>query len=186
MARYRWPREWRRVRPQITPRAFGSLMGLRSPAKYGRTMRPSDPGGTPEASSESSEKGLPSAIFLTHSVSAPDVAMPPARTLVPENGPAVLQRFDDGRGSPTISMVRAVVPYMTIRSPGSRTPTLAASDQASTVPVTTGMPSGSPVASAASRVTSPATSAGQRSSGSSRPGATSSAHSSIQRSCLWS
>ena len=159
-------------------------MGLRSPAKYGSTRSPSDPGGTLEASSDSSANDRPSDSFLTHSVSAPEVAMPPASTSVPERGPAVLQRFGEGRGSSTISMVSAVVPYMTIRSPGSRTPMLAASDQASTVPVTTGMPAGRPVASAASSVISPATSAGQRRSGSSSPGATSSDHSPIQRRSL--
>src|SRR5919107_3195273 len=98
-----WPLVWRMVRPQITPRALGSLMGLRSPAKYGSTRSPSDPGSTFDASSDSSANDLPSASFLTHSVSAPEVAMPPARTSVSERGPAVLQGFGEGRGSSPIS-----------------------------------------------------------------------------------
>src|SRR5215212_10679439 len=133
-------------------------------------MSPSEPGGTLEASCVSSAKDRLSDSFLTHSVSAPDVAMPPARTSVSERGPAVLQRFGDGSGLPTISMVSAVVPYMTIRSPGSRTPMLAASDQASTVPVATGIPAGSPVVSAASCVISPAISAASAGPGAPDPG----------------
>jgi hypothetical protein len=46
-----------------------------------------------------------------------------------------------------------VLPYMSMSSPGSRTPTLSASAQASTVPATTGVPAGNPVASAAAAVT---------------------------------
>jgi hypothetical protein len=73
-----------------------------------------------------------------------------------------------------------VVPYMTIVSPTAPTPTLAASAQASIVPAITGMPSGSPVSRAARPCTVPATSPGQSSRGSARPGATSSDHSCAQ------
>lgn len=60
-----------------------------------------------------------------------------------------------------------VVPYISITSPGARTPTLSASAQASMVPTATGVPVARPVCAAAAAVTVPATSAGQRSSGSS-------------------
>ena len=51
-----------------------------------------------------------------------------------------------------------VVPYIIIASPGSRTPALAASLQASIVPIASGLPTGMSVASAPSAVTNPATS----------------------------
>ena len=40
-----WPRPWPSVRPASTPRASGSQIGERSPARYGRKTRPSAPGG---------------------------------------------------------------------------------------------------------------------------------------------
>ena len=54
---------------------------------------------------------------------------------------------------------------MSMRSPVLRTPALNASAQASTVPVHTGVPSGSKVAVAACAVTRPTTSLGQASRG---------------------
>lgn len=73
-----------------------------------------------------------------------------------------------------------MVPYISMMSPGSRTPTPAASAQASMVPVVTGRPTGRPVAAAASGVMRPTTSVGQANSGSRRPGATDSAQSMAQ------
>ena len=58
------------------------------------------------------------------------------------------------------SRKNVVLPYITIRSPGSATPTLSASDWTSSVPIATGIPAGSPVSAAAPRVTSPTWSAG--------------------------
>ena len=49
----RWPRPWPRVRPASTPRASGSQIGERSPARYGRKTRPSAPGGVAAASASS-------------------------------------------------------------------------------------------------------------------------------------
>jgi hypothetical protein len=54
-----------------------------------------------------------------------------------------------------------VDPYISIWSPGCRTPTENASEYASTVPATTGVPARTPVASAASGRTVPTTSLGQ-------------------------
>ena len=50
MARARWPRPCASVRPAKTPRAVGSQIGERSPARYGRKTRPSAPGGVAAAS----------------------------------------------------------------------------------------------------------------------------------------
>ena len=60
--------------------------------------------------------------------------MPAARLYVLRNMPAVLQRPGWGFGLATTSTMNIVVPYMSIRSPGWSTPTLAASAQASIVP----------------------------------------------------
>ena len=73
-----------------------------------------------------------------------------------------------------------VDPYMIMTWPGSFTPTLIASENASSVPTATGMPSGRPVAFAPAAVMCPATSLEYISRGSGRPGATSSHHSGIQ------
>jgi hypothetical protein len=64
-----------------------------------------------------------------------------------------------------------VVPYISIRSPTLWASTLIASDQASIVPVMTGVPTASPVRAAASWWTVPATSVAQRSGGISSSGA---------------
>ena len=70
-----------------------------------------------------------------------------------------------------------MVPYMSMVSPGRRTPTLSASAHASIVPAMTGVPAGMPVSTDAAGVTVPTGSAAQRSSGSSRPGAIAAAQS---------
>ena len=72
------------------------------------------------------------------------------------------------------------MPYMIIRSPGAPTPTLIASAAASIVPTITGVPSASPVADAASRVTVPAMSVVQPISGSHSAGPTPSSRSFAQ------
>ena len=56
-------------------------------------------------------------------------------------------------------------PYMIIRSPGSRTPTLNASAKASIVPATTGVPAARPVVCAACWWTLPMTSPGHANRG---------------------
>ena len=53
IARATWPRPCPRVRPARTPRASGSQIGDRSPARYGRKTRPSAPGGVAAASARS-------------------------------------------------------------------------------------------------------------------------------------
>ena len=53
MARAMWPRPWPSVKPARTPRASGSQIGERSPARYGRKTRPSAPGGVAAASPRS-------------------------------------------------------------------------------------------------------------------------------------
>ena len=68
-------------------------------------------------------------------------------------------------------MKKVVLPYMIIRSPGRTTPTLIASLSASTAPIATGVPTESPVASAALRVTEPASSSLQPGAGSMSAGA---------------
>src|SRR5258707_4436381 len=94
--------------------------------------------------------------------------------------PAVLHKEGYTSASRCTSTKNSVVPYMSIISPGSLTPTLSASDQASIVPAATGIPAGRPVSAAADGVTRPATSEGQSSLGSAKPGAISPAHSPIQ------
>ena len=106
--------------------------------------------------------------------------MPPARVRVPGSAPMVLHSTGDVSRLATVLMRKSVVPYISMRSPTPCAPTLRASDQASIVPVITGMPAGSPVASAASAVTVPAASPGHRSAGSSRSGAMCRHHGSCQ------
>jgi hypothetical protein len=77
-----------------------------------------------------------------------------------------------------------VEPYISIRSPGRRTPTLKASAQASTVPATTGVPSARPVAAAAAPCTTPTCSDGHTKRGSASPGSTAFAQS-LAQSCAW-
>jgi hypothetical protein len=59
-----------------------------------------------------------------------------------------------------------VEPYISIRSPGCRTPTENASAYASTVPAITGVPTGNPVAAAAVSWTAPTASLGHTNLGS--------------------
>ena len=81
-------------------------------------------------------------------------------------------------GSTVVATRKVVVPYISIRSPGEAASTLTASAQASMVPVMTGIPARRPGTSRVIALcTVPAASLAQRSSGSSRPGPTRSAHS---------
>src|ERR1700760_2293753 len=73
-----------------------------------------------------------------------------------------------------------VEPYISIWSPGWRTPTENASEYASTVPATSGVPAGTPVASEAAAVTVPTTSPGQTRRGNGRCPHTRSAHGRFQ------
>jgi hypothetical protein len=90
-------------------------------------------------------------------VNAPVVDMPPSMLYRPGSANAVAHIRGSGTGSPVTWMKNIVVPYMTIMSPGSTTPTLTASAAASIVPAVTGVPAFSPVSAAAVEVTSPAT-----------------------------
>lgn len=78
------------------------------------------------------------------------------------------------------TIMNIVVPYCRNIRPGTDSPTLTPSAQASIVPAVTGMPAGRPVAAAASSVTTPARSPDQTSLGISSPGASRSHHSGIQ------
>jgi hypothetical protein len=111
--------------------------------------------------------------------SVPEVASPAASEKLPSRTPAVLQSDSSRSGSAVTALRKSVEPYITIRSPASRTPAASDSAQASIVPAITGVPAGMPVAAAPSRVTTSAGSPGQSSRGSSSPGAICSAHSSI-------
>ena len=86
-ARTIWARVCLPVRPKKTPRASGSLSGVRSPAKYGRHRSPSAPGATSAASCAMTEYASgppwPSAStasryssWRSHDVSAPAVLVP--------------------------------------------------------------------------------------------------------------
>ena len=109
-------------------------------------------------------------------MTAPDLAVPPARLRVPGNAPTVPHRAGLVSRCGTVWTRNSVVPYISMRSPTPCAPTLTASAHASIVPVTTGMPTGRPVVTAASADTVPAASPSQRSGGSSIPGATTRAH----------
>ena len=74
-------------------------------------------------------------------------------------------------GWATVLTMNIVVPYISIRSPTLWASTLTASDQASMVPVMTGVPTASPVRAAASSWIVPATSVAHFSGGSSSSGA---------------
>jgi hypothetical protein len=94
--------------------------------------------------------------------------------------PEVDHSAGDSTGVTVTPTKNIVEPYITMKSPGSRTSTLSASAHASIVPTATAVPSGSPVSAAASAVTCPATSLGHANSGSGSPGAIRFAHSGIQ------
>ena len=85
-----------------------------------------------------------------------------------------------GTARSVIRSATIVEPYMSMIWPGSFTPTLSASENASMVPTATGIPSGRPVARAPWAVMCPATWLEYIRRGSGRPGATSSHHSGIQ------
>ena len=84
------------------------------------------------------------------------------------------------RNDSSTSTKNIVEPYISIRSPGCRTPAENASAQASTVPGETGVPAGIPVSAAAASVTVPITSCGQTSRGISSSPATSGTQSCAQ------
>ncbi len=100
-----------------------------------------------------------------HPVIAPDVAIPPARLWAPWKAPTVPQSPGAVILSALVLMRNMVEPYMSMRSPGFCAPTLTASLQASIVSVITGIPAVKPVRAAASAVTYPAMSEGQRRGG---------------------
>jgi hypothetical protein len=168
------------VRPDTTPRACGSNTGVRSPAKYGSISKPSLPGGTAPASAINSSNGAPPVIDCNHSMSVPAVDVPAASAKLPQSTPAVVHNVGSGRYSSMIWTRNIVDPYISIRSPGCRTPAENASEYASTVPATTGVPTATPVASAASGRTVPTTSLGQTNLGSGRCQHTRKAHARFQ------
>src|SRR5579862_3550709 len=131
--------------------------------------RPLAPGGVKAASASTSFHAGPPTSERTHSVKLPAVDIPAASVRVPISTPCVVQ--SSGLAvvvSPTRTM-KIVDPYITIRSPSARTPTLNASAQASMVPATTGVPGGSPVSSAAAVLTTPTCWLGQASGGGGTP-----------------
>ena len=86
--------------------------------------------------------------------------MPAASVWLPGSTPQVAHSSGCA-AKPRVTWTRNIVePYMSIRSPGRRTPTLNASAHASIVPAQTGVPAGRPVSAAAAAVTCPAISAG--------------------------
>lgn len=157
----------------MTPRARGSKMGVRSPAKYGRRSRPPEPGGTAAASWTRSANGTSPTRPCTHEVRLPDVDIPAASVYVPGSTPAVVHSSGCEASWLSTWTKNIVEPYISMRSPGLRTPALNASAHASTVPVHTGVPSGSCVTSAAFAVMRPTTSLGQARRGAARPSITS-------------
>ena len=132
------------------------------------------------ASVTSSPNPAPPVSSWIHPVRLPEVAIPAARVYVPGSAPAVVHSIGWARKRSRAWTKNIVEPYISIRSPGRRTPPLNASAQASTVPAATGVPTGSPVSRAASGVTVPTISPGQASRGSGTPVATCSAQSGDQ------
>ena len=110
----------------------------------------------------------------------PDGDRPAANVGAPRVRPIVYQSADRGRGSAATWTMNIVVPYISIVSPGSWTPTLKASTQASTEPATRGVPWGMPDTAAPAAWTLPTTSSDQASRGSARPGAISAVQSVAQ------
>src|SRR5215204_2861800 len=164
----------------MTPRAWASKIGVRSPAKYGSSSNPSLPGGVSAASATSCPNGAPPLRLCTQPVSDPDVAMPAASVREPGSIPDVLHNPLCLASDAKTCTKNIVEPYISMRSPGCRTPALNASAQASTVPAQTGVPSATPGASAAALCTVPTTSPDQASRGSSTPAITSAAQSPAQ------
>ena len=146
-------RVWDRLRPNIMPRAYGSLIGVRSPLKNGRTIRPFAPAGLCSAACAiaakvASSSGRSKISSRNQWVRAPLVASPPMTHQVSGNRNGAAQYCGSIRLSPFTWMKNAVVPYWIIRSPGFNTPTLTASLALSIVPATTGVPTASPVSAA--------------------------------------
>lgn len=83
---------WDRVSPAITPRASGSMIGVRSPEKYGSISRPLAPGPDSAARRVSPAWSASANRSRSQLVTAPEVAMPPARLRVPGSAPTVPHR----------------------------------------------------------------------------------------------
>jgi hypothetical protein len=112
-------------------------------------------------------------------VIAPEVAIPPDTLGWPGCVPTVVHIPGTAVGSAVGTIMNIVVPYCKNIRPGTDSPTLTPSAQASMVPAVTGMPAGRPVAAAASGVTTPAWSPDHSRRGMARPGASRSHHSGI-------
>src|SRR5580693_634286 len=95
------------------------------------------------------------AVSATQFASKPEVAIPAASVPVSGVSPAVSHSPGCGLASGSTPTRNRVDPYMIIRSPRCRTPTLCASAHASTVPASTGVPGRRPVAADARGVTGP-------------------------------
>ena len=152
------PRSWVRLSPKITPLAWGSWIGVRSPEKYGRITSPPAPGGDASASLASRAKacaGSSSRAALSRNqwVSVPLVDSPAIDPCSPLNSHGAYHSRASSIRPFDSMMVKMVDPYITIMSPGLTTPTLSASDAASMVPAMTGVPAARPVARAAFFVT---------------------------------
>ena len=105
------------------PRARGSKIGVRSPAKYGSTTSPSLPAGTAAASSASASTSS-CARPANQSISSPADDIPAATEYVPGARPEPAHSPSCATGCATVWMKKSVDPYITIVSPTSRQPAL--------------------------------------------------------------
>jgi hypothetical protein len=101
IARVRWPRRWSSVSPTNAPRAVGSQIGERSPARYGRNSAPSAPGGVAAASSSrTSVESTPATTWVRNqSIARPVAAIAPPTLKRPGSGAIVekLPKTSSGR-----------------------------------------------------------------------------------------
>ena len=168
-ARKRSPRVWVRFRPKNAP--LGQRVVDRGPlaGEVGQAEQAARrPGGAASASAASALEGGRGARSRASSsrnqrVSVPEVARPAIEACRPGKSQGAYQSRASRTGAPVSSMMKTVEPYISIMSPGARTPTLTASAAASTVPTVTGVPSARPVSAAAA-----ARSRGRRSRSTSR------------------
>ena len=158
-------------------------MGVRSPEKWGRHRRPLAPLGLASAARTSSSQVAPGvSSSRNHLINVPEVASPAIEACSPGAIHGAYQSRGSRSGRPVTWMMNTVEPYMSIISPGARTPTLTASAAASIVPTVTGVPSARPVSAAAAAVTPPAISVDHISRGSRSSGRISGARSAVQSS----
>ena len=143
-ARTSAPRLWRSERPAKAARALGSTCGVRSPARYGRNVSPSTPGGHGSASATTFSGGSPCATTPRSQPSDPAAeSITPIACQPPDTAWQNAWTRPSGSAAKPGSAAKTTpeVPSTTESGPGPTTPTPSAPAAWSPAPAATGTPS---------------------------------------------